>query len=176
MKIYNSQPIKTIGIIGSFRKHMQEIKNAKQTFEKYGFKVTVPKSTTIAGNTDVSFVLLDTDTYREPSKLEKDYLKELLEADLVYCCNKDGYIGKTAMFELGYLIAKGAMVYFLEQPQEELINDLIADRYTICQPEQLCKKLLIENEIWKEREWFDSNHGYVSSFSFNTHEDDHILQ
>ena len=175
MKVYNSQPIKTISIIGSFRKQMNEIRDAKETFEKYGFQVLVPKSTTITGDTDASFVLLDTDTTSEPRKLEKDYLKALIKSDLVYCYNKDGYIGKSAMFELGYLIAKGHMVYFLEQPQEELINDLIADKHTICQPEQLCKKLLIENEIWKEREWFDADHDYVPSFSFDFPKNDRSL-
>lgn len=113
MKVYNSQPTKTISIIGSFRKQMNEIRDAKETFEKYGFQVLVPKSTTISGDNDESFIFLDTDTQKEPRKLEKDYLEALLQSDIVYCCNKDGYIGKSAMFELGYLIAKGAMVYFL---------------------------------------------------------------
>ena len=84
------------------------------------------------------------------AELEKDYLKALLTSDVVYCCNSNGYIGGTAMFELGYLIAKGQEVYFQEQPQEELISSLITEKLNICSPERLCEILAIENELWNE--------------------------
>ena len=167
MKYYNAQEYKTISILGSFTKQMEDIKRAKEIFLSRGFKVIVPKSTTISGTQDASYVLLDTDNTKEPRKLEKAYLKGLIKADVVYCCNKDGYIGGTAMFELGYLIAKGQEVYFQEQPQEELILDLITEKSHICTPERLCDMLLGENELWKEREWFDADHKYEPDFSFN---------
>ena len=166
MKNFNGQQYKTISIIGSFRKQMEDIQRAKEIFLNKGFKVLVPKSTTISGSKDVSFVLLDTDKTQSPRELEKDYLKALLTSDVVYCCNSNGYIGGTAMFELGYLIAKGQEVYFQEQPQEELISSLITDKLNICSPERLCEILAMENGLWNSREWFDKDHKYEPDFSF----------
>ena len=166
MKNFNGQQYKTISIIGSFRKQMEDIQRAKEIFLNKGFKVLVPKSTTISGSEDVSFVLLDTDKSQSPRELEKDYLKALLTSDVVYCCNSNGYIGGTAMFELGYLIAKGQEVYFQEQPQEELISSLITEKLNICSPERLCEILAMENGLWNSREWFDKDHKYEPDFSF----------
>ena len=166
MKNFNGQQYKTISIIGSFRKQMEDIQRAKEIFLNKGFKVLVPKSTTISGSKDVSFVLLDTDKSQSPRELEKDYLKALLTSDVVYCCNSNGYIGGTAMFELGYLIAKGQEVYFQEQPQEELISSLITEKLNICSPERLCEILTMENKLWNSREWFDKEHKYKPDFSF----------
>ena len=166
MKNFNGQQYKTISIIGSFRKQMEDIQRAKEIFLNKGFKVLVPKSTTISGLKDVSFVLLDTDKSQSPRELEKDYLKALLTSDVVYCCNSNGYIGGTAMFELGYLIAKGQEVYFQEQPQEELISSLITEKLNICSPERLCEILAMENGLWNSREWFDKDHKYEQDFSF----------
>ena len=166
MKNFNGQQYKTISIIGSFRKQMEDIQRAKEIFLNKGFKVLVPKSTTISGSKDVSFVLLDTDKSQSIRELEKDYLKALLTSDVVYCCNSNGYIGGTAMFELGYLIAKGQDVYFQEQPQEELISSLITEKLNICSPERLCEILTMENKLWNSREWFDKDHKYEPDFSF----------
>ena len=166
MKNFNGQQYKTISIIGSFRKQMEDIQRAKQIFLDKGFEVLVPKSTAISGSKDVSFVLLDTDKSQSPRELEKDYLKALLNSDVVYCCNSNGYIGGTAMFELGYLIAKGQEVYFQEQPQDELISSLITEKFNICSPERLCEILIMENEMWNSREWFDKYHKYEPDFSF----------
>ena len=66
MKNFNGQQYKTISIIGSFRKQMEDIQRAKEIFLNKGFKVLVPKSTTISGSKDVSFVLLDTDKSQSP--------------------------------------------------------------------------------------------------------------
>ena len=75
-------------------------------------------------------------------------------------------IGGSVMFELGYLIAQGAEVFFLERPCEELIEDLITDKNNIISPENLCEKMKLSNQIWQSRDWFDSANPYVSSFSF----------
>ena len=144
MKNFNGQQYKTISIIGSFRKQMEDIQRAKEIFLNKGFKVLVPKSTIISGSKDVSFVLLDADKSQSPRELEKDYLKALLTSDVVYCCNSNGYIGGTAMFELGYLIAKGQEVYFQEQPQEELISSLITEKLNICSQKDCAKSFQLK--------------------------------
>lgn len=167
MKIFNGQQYKTISIIGSFKKQMDDIQRAKKVFLNKGFKVLAPASTTISGEKNISFVLLDSDNpNKSPRELENDYVKALLDSDVVYCCNRDGYIGGTAMFELGYLIAMGQEVYFQERPKEELICSLITNKYNICSPERLCEILLGENELWNSREWFDKDHKYIPDFSF----------
>ena len=49
MKIFNGQQYKTISIIGSFKKQMDDIQRAKKVFLNKGFKVLAPASTTISG-------------------------------------------------------------------------------------------------------------------------------
>jgi hypothetical protein len=120
------QKINSIGIIGSFTKQMLDIKSAKSTFEKFGLIVTVPKTTDISQERSMSdYLILQSDVSNRPSELEREYLESLLNSDLVYCCNSNGYIGKTVMFEIGFLWAKNKTVIFQEKPQDALILDFL---------------------------------------------------
>lgn len=167
MRYCNGHNYESIGIIGSFRKQMDAIAHAKDVFEKNGFKVLAPKTTTITGSNEIAFVLLETDKDESPRILEKNYLKALLASDAVFVCNTNGYIGASAMFELGYLISKGQEVFFLEEPLEPLISSLIHYKYMIGTPEKVCNYLKETNKLWNSRDWFDKDHERKADFTFD---------
>lgn len=87
-----------------------------------------------------------------PRQLELDYLNRCLEADLVYVCNEDGYIGTTVAFELGVLTSYGQEIYFLEKPSDDLFSNMIhIHENTIYELETLIDKIKLHNEIWNSR-------------------------
>ena len=91
MRKFMGQSYKTVAIVGSFRKQLQDIARANKVFEENGFEVLVPVTTKVEGSTDISFVRLETDGDKPPRILEKNYVDALQKADVVYCCNTNGY-------------------------------------------------------------------------------------
>lgn len=165
MRKYNSSSYMKISIIGSFRKHYDKICEVKQVFIDSGFNVLAPNDGNILDKS-VEYVLLDTDVSISPIVNESSYVNKLLESDLVYVCDVDGYVGNTAMLEIGIMICNGQEVYFLEKPVDSLLAAMCNEAKTnvIIPPEELCKKMDIQNEMWKSREWFDSYYKNISEF------------
>lgn len=125
MRKYNDDQYRKATIMGSFNKHYPIIRNIANYFKENGIEVIAPSITTIAKN-DGEYAILKTDTSEDPVDLETEFLRKCIEADFVYVCNKDGYMGKTVMFELGYMLAKGQEVFFMEKPAEEkLIMEMV---------------------------------------------------
>lgn len=58
-----------------------------------------------------------------PIEIESDFLENCLKSESILICDKEGYIGNTVMFEIGYLLAKKKKIEFIEEPMEKrLIN------------------------------------------------------
>lgn len=140
-----------IGIIGSFSKQINDIAHAKRVFEKEGFKVLAPIDTKISTERSTDgFLILEKDREDRPRKLEYDYNVALSNCQVVYVCDKDGYIGKSAMFEIGYLMYRNKVeLVFQEVPKEELIVDMLRNSndeiMNIMSPEELCKSMKVSN-------------------------------
>lgn len=157
MRTYNGDNYKNIAILGSFSKHYDLIVAVSKKFIESGFNVLVPKISGIKDENS-SFLILIGDNSNNPNQLESDYLNKCLEADLVYVCDKDGYICTTVSFELGVLTSYGQEIYFLEKPNDDLFAGMIhLQESTICKPEDLINKINLHNEIWNSKEWFDKD-------------------
>ena len=138
---------KEIAILGSFSKHYDLIVKIAHKFEENGFTVLVPKLEGVK-KTNNSFLLLEGDKSNNPKELEKEYIKKCLEADLVYVCNQDGYIGKSVAFELGFLSAFKQEIFFLTKPEDELLNSLIPySKGNVLNYDDLIKALELRNAI-----------------------------
>jgi nucleoside triphosphatase len=90
-------------IHGSFSKHFNEIKKAAEIFSSAGIEVLAPKSGELTGNVD-GFALFEDEVDQDPRLIELLYLhnlKKLGENGFSYFVNPDGYIGKSASYELG---------------------------------------------------------------------------
>lgn len=157
MRKYNGDGYRKIAILGSFGKHYDLICDVANLFTDNGFKVLVPRLLGIQEN-DSDFIILNGDLSDNPRELELYYLNKCLEADLVYVCDKDGYVGTTVAFELGVLSTYGQEIYFMERPSDQLFASMINIQETaICEPEVLLQYMSIHNQVWSSREWFDSS-------------------
>ena len=140
-----------VGIIGSFSKQMQDIARAKRVFEQNGFNVLAPIDTEVSNERSTQgFLVLEKDAQKRPRDLEHSYLSALLNCDVVYVCNRDGYIGKSAMFEIGFLMyPQKTDIIFQEMPTEELIVDMMTDSdgsiQNIMTPEEVCAAMKRSN-------------------------------
>ena len=58
---------------------------------------------------------------------DNDFFEKILEAshDEIFVCDKDGYIGNTVMFEIGYLLAKKKNIKFIQEPNESWLIDVV---------------------------------------------------
>lgn len=176
MRKYNDDHYRTTTILGSFNKHYETICKTAKYFEKNGIKVLAPKITTIKQN-EGGYAVLQTDQSTEPIILERDFLKNCINSDFVYVCNQGGYLGKTVMLELGYMLGKGQEVFFMERPEEErLILEMTQQAPLIYSPEDLIKMINIHNGLpWVDfcgNDLFDRSDKTMPDFRFPGEDDD----
>jgi hypothetical protein len=90
-------------IHGSFSKHFEEIKRTSEIFRLAGIDVLAPKQGELIDNND-SFPLFHDEQGKDPRLIELLYLhnlKSLGDNGFSYFVDPDGYIGKSASYELG---------------------------------------------------------------------------
>lgn len=157
MRQYNCSNYKKIAILGSFGKHYNLIVEIAKKFIDNGFEILVPNLNGIK-KSDQSFLLLEGDESNDPKELENEYIKNCLRADLVYVCDKDGYIGTTVAFELGMLSCYNQEIFFMEKPSDKLFVSMIQDAETsvyISSPDRLIKFLQDYNSFINSVSFFD---------------------
>jgi 8-oxo-dGTP pyrophosphatase MutT (NUDIX family) len=90
-------------IHGSFSKHFAEIKKTAAIFSAAGIEVLAPKQGELVASHE-GFALYDDEIGQDPRLIELLYLhnlKKLGENGFSYFVNPEGYIGKSASYELG---------------------------------------------------------------------------
>jgi hypothetical protein len=126
-----------IAIIGSFRQHYEEIRQALREFNEAGHEVTSPLGTEISEHRE--FVRFESDpSHWDDAMVQTVTLHRILRADVVYVCSPGGYVGKTTCYEIGRVVQAGHPIYFSEHPQDLPIavdNDLVGP------PQYLCSEL-----------------------------------
>ncbi len=88
---------------GSFGKHFEDIKRVYQLFTQAGIEVLAPAFSEIKSFED-GFAVLESDRERDHRMIELLYLhhlKRLGGNGFSYFVNPEGYIGKSASYELG---------------------------------------------------------------------------
>lgn len=131
----------TCTISGSFRKFFKEIVEAKATFEKAGIRVLFPVGNEIASHKG-EFAILDSDKKisknLNPKEIEDERLRLLAKGDFLYLYNPAGYVGNSALLELGFAIALGKPIYALEPVRDALIGTYISE---VISPSDLAERL-----------------------------------
>ena len=135
---------KKVCLCGSFRfyNHMNEI--GKYLTEK-GITCLIPQPFEFRDQNQPCYfedkwsLLTNQDKLILSRKAEKQYLEKLESADVVYVVDPNGYVGPSVLFEIGYAVAKGKVVYSLEPIQEYSVMSLIEKTMT---PEILVRTLL----------------------------------
>jgi ADP-ribose pyrophosphatase YjhB (NUDIX family) len=107
-------------IHGSFRRHFELIQETVQTFQQTGIEVLAPALKQVIG-ADEGFVLLEGEEGRDPRLIELEYLQHLKRigpSGFSFFVNPEGYIGRSASYELGIAQAINVPCFFREAPRD----------------------------------------------------------
>ena len=124
----------TLAIIGSFRKHYDEIRELIQHFSKSGILVTSPKYSTITHSREDFVVFESDDNDLSNAEIQLVTLGNILSADIVYVYNPEGYIGKTTSYEIGICTTLHKKIYYFAKPVDlpvVFVNSQIVDKDSI---------------------------------------------
>jgi ADP-ribose pyrophosphatase YjhB (NUDIX family) len=107
-----------VSLIGSFRQHYPEVREAAKIFMTAGMTVKSPPMSRITDH-GREFVRFESDP---PLSLDHDIqvvaLKKIFSSDFIYVVNPGGYIGRTTAYELGRIHERGIAVYYAEPPRD----------------------------------------------------------
>lgn len=114
----------TVCLLGSLTKQLNTIKKYTKYFQSIGYEVLAPQISKI--RRDISgFIIFDDDKSDNPITIESNFLEKCMMAESLVVCDKDGYIGNTVMFEIGYLLGKNRCIEFIEPPRDGWLLDVI---------------------------------------------------
>lgn len=100
-------------ISGSYRKHLKELYELKSFLTARGFEVLSPSGDKALNPRD-EFVILNTDPVEDPRILQDSIFAKMRQASFQVVLNKDGYLGKASVLEIGYAISLGLQVLTTE--------------------------------------------------------------
>lgn len=121
---------------GSFRKHFKEIQKVCEMFSQNGIEVLAPSISEIVAFEN-EFAILESDDSRDPRMIELLYLRHLRrlgEGGFSYFVDPEGYIGKSASYELGIAQATNVRCFFSNKP---LDLPVFFSKNSIMSPENL---------------------------------------
>ena len=114
----------TISLLGSLRKQLKVIKDIKIQLEENGYKVLAPNLSNVK-TTENGFIVFENDVSDNPVVIESDFIEKCLKSDNILICDKDGYIGNTVLFEIGFLLARKKKIEFIQEPMEKWLIDVV---------------------------------------------------
>lgn len=120
MEIKNTKPSFRCVLHGSFRKYWDLIKRTHRIFAEAGIEVLAPRETEIISSTE-GFAFLKGEEGKDPRMVELLYLhnlKRLGENGFSYFVDPEGYIGKSASYELGIAQVTNIKCFFLDTPRD----------------------------------------------------------
>jgi 8-oxo-dGTP pyrophosphatase MutT (NUDIX family) len=121
---------------GSFGKHFGEIRRVHKLFTDAGIEVLAPKAGELASDNN-GFALFEDEAGMDPRLVELIYLHNLkkLGADgFSYFINPDGYIGKSAAYELGIAQLVNVRCFFMDKLDD---HPAYVHKNAIWKPEKL---------------------------------------
>lgn len=147
---------------GSFSKHFEEIRKTCAILTKAGVQVLAPKAGDLIDNKD-GFALFEDEEGLDPRYIELLYLhnlKLLGNEGFSYFVNPEGYIGRSASYELGIAQTTNVRCFFSHKladhpayiPKDSIISaDLLADY--IATNGKLPERQIKRNEHYIHRLW-----------------------
>ncbi|MCK3831604.1 hypothetical protein [Pseudomonas fluorescens] len=144
---------RTISVIGSFRKHNEQIQQVCEKLRGAGMSVASPQGNQVIDK-DVEFVRFDSDSATSSdAAIQLLALHRILRSDLIYAVVPEGYIGKTTSYEVGRILQSSTPIYFSDRPLDLPVH--IADQFVmdtdillghICDPQWQPKWLFADDD------------------------------
>jgi ADP-ribose pyrophosphatase YjhB (NUDIX family) len=133
-------------IHGSFSKHFAEIKKTAEIFAAAGIEVLAPKQGELVASKD-GFALFADEADQDPRLVELLYLhnlKRLGENGFSYFVNPDGYIGKSASYELGIAQLTNTRCFFSHTLSD---HPAYVHKHAIWRADMLADYILTHDEL-----------------------------
>lgn len=120
------QEYRSVVLSGSFRKHLNYILEIKKILTKRGVKILSPRFEE-PKNPGGEFVVFAGEEGMSPLELERYHLNMIDNCDALVVCSVGGYVGASALIEIGYAQSMGKRIIFTEQPEEFMLQTLPAE-------------------------------------------------
>lgn len=120
------QEYRSVVLSGSFRKHLDYILEIKQTLASRGVKILSPRFENPKNPHD-DFVIFSGEEGMSPLELEHYHLNMIDNCDALIVCSPHGYVGVSALVEIGYAQSIGKRTIFTEKPKEFILQTLPAE-------------------------------------------------
>lgn len=120
------QECRSVVLSGSFRKHLPYILEVKQKLASQGVEILSPRFED-PKNPGEEFVVFAGEEGMSPLELERYHLDMIDSCDALVVCSSGGYVGASAMIEIGYAQAIGRRIIFTEKPEEFMLQTLPAE-------------------------------------------------
>jgi exopolyphosphatase/pppGpp-phosphohydrolase len=117
------QEFRYVTISGSFRKHLDYILKVRKQLVEKGVEVLSPRFTE-PKNPGEEFVIFGGEEGLTPLQLERHHLDSIAKSDALIVCDPEGYVGASALIEIGYAHCLGKRIIFVEKPEEFMLNTL----------------------------------------------------
>lgn len=117
------QEFRKITISGSFRKHLDYIVKIRNILVNNNIEVLSPRFTD-PKNPGEEFVVFQGEEGLTPLQLERHHLDSIDLSDALIVCSPAGYVGASALIEIGYANKLGKKIIFTEKPEEFMLNTL----------------------------------------------------
>lgn len=104
------QEYRSVVLSGSFRKHLPHILEIKKTLSKRGVEILSPRFEE-PKNPGEEFVIFSGEEGMSPLELERYHLDMIDNCDALIVCSVGGYVGASALIEIGYAQAIGKGLY-----------------------------------------------------------------
>jgi hypothetical protein len=72
----------------------------------------------------VEFVVFQGEEGLSPLELERYHLNSIKNSDALIVCDPNGYVGASALLEIGFTHSLGKRIIFTEKPEEFILNNL----------------------------------------------------
>ena len=131
---------------GSFSKHFGEIQRIHKFFSENGIEVLAPTMAEIK-SFENGFAILESDKEKDPRMIELLYLhnlKRLGEVGFSYFVNPNGYIGKSASYELGIAQISNIKCFFADKLSD---HPAYLHKAAVIKPEDLVSYILENGEL-----------------------------
>lgn len=115
-----------VTLSGSFRKHLPYILEVKNLVEQMGVTVLSPRFVE-PKNPGGEFVVFTGEEGLSPLSLERHHLESIGKSDALIVCDPQGYVGASALIEIGFAQSLGKRIIFTEKPEEFMLNTLPAE-------------------------------------------------
>lgn len=117
------QEFRRVTLSGSYRKHLSQILEIRNQLIEKNIEILSPRFTE-PKNPGEEFVIFSGEEGLSPIELERHHLESIEDSDALIVIDPDGYVGASALIEIGYANALQKRLIFVENPAEFMLNTL----------------------------------------------------